>query len=343
MSFKDGWDALYLSMPKRIPHTEYISHRPFILELTGYDIENPAEVDYARSSLAKKLNYDFIWSTFSRDWGLPKTDMGRAKFTETEIPWESYYPFNSTDEVLSFKPLEIAQIPSLDELTREVENYYNNGLKLFPDAVFPGGFYCSVFTWNIVTFGWELFMLSVKEDMKKFEKILDQFTEITLHVAKAHVKAKIPVYLFHDDIVWASGPVFSPEWMKKYIFPRQKQIVDLLKTNNIKVIFCADGNFDMFIDDLIELGFDGFIFEPLTSLELLVKKCGKTHVLIGNIDSRILQDGNVANIRNEVKRCADLGRELPGYFFAVGNHIPYTVPITAVKCYLEAIEEFGVR
>jgi hypothetical protein len=188
MSYSDGWKAMNLQMPDRIPHTEYISHRPFIMELTGFDPENPDEAERANAELALKLNYDFIWSTFSRDWKMLRTDMGRAKFTETETPWESSYPFNSVDEVLAFNPLESAQIPSLDDLTEEVKTYYRNGLKLYPEAVFPGGFYNSVFTWSIVTFGWELFMLSVKEDMNRFEKILDQFTEITMLVADAHIR-----------------------------------------------------------------------------------------------------------------------------------------------------------
>ena len=44
-----------------------------------------------------------------------------------------------------------------------------------------------------------------------------------------------------------------------------------------------------------------------------------------------------------VRRCADLGRDCPGFFFAVGNHIPFTVPIPNVECYLEAIREYGRR
>jgi hypothetical protein len=44
-----------------------------------------------------------------------------------------------------------------------------------------------------------------------------------------------------------------------------------------------------------------------------------------------------------VKRCADLGKKCPGYFFAVGNHIPFSVPIENVEIYLDAIEEYGKR
>ena len=104
-----------------------------------------------------------------------------------------------------------------------------------------------------------------------------------------------------------------------------------------------DGNFDVFVDDLAVAGADGFIFEPLTDLEYIVERYGQTHVIIGNIDTRILQFGTPEEIRADVKRCAELGRDCPGYFFAVGNHIPYTVPIPNVECYLEAIEEYGRR
>ena len=66
-------------------------------------------------------------------------------------------------------------------------------------------------------------------------------------------------------------------------------------------------------------------------------------MLIGNIDTRILTFGKPEQIRAEVRRCAELGRPCPGYFFAVGNHIPYNVPIPAIECYLEAIETMGRR
>jgi len=343
MSYERGWQALHLEMPDRIPHTEYLTHRQFIIKVTGYDPEDPEQTDKAHAALAKALDYDFIWSTYSREWGLPRTDMGRAKYYETETPWKASYPFRSVEEVLAFNPLEVADLPSIEELTASVREYYERGRTLYPDAVFPGGFYNSVFTWNIITFGWELFMLAAKEDPRRFEEILDQFTEISMMIVEAHIRAEVPVFLCHDDIVWASGPVFSPAWMRKYIFPRLKRLWDPLREAGIKVLFCSDGNFTEFVDDLAEAGAEGFIFEPLTDLKYIVERYGQTHVIIGNIDSRVLQYGTPEDIRAEVKRCADLGRDCPGYFFAVGNHIPYTVPIASIECYLEAIEEYGRR
>ena len=343
MSFQRGWQAIHLEMPDYIPHTEYLTHRPFIMKVTGYDPEDESQKEQANAALAKALDYDFIWSVYDREWGLPKTDMGRAKYYETEIPWESSYPFKSVEEVLAFNPLDVADLPSLDELTADVRRYYEKGQTLYPEAVFPGGFYNSVFTWCIKTFGWELFMMAAKADPQRFEAILDQFTEISRMVVEAHIRAEIPIFLCHDDIVWAAGPVFSPAWMRRYIFPRLKRLWDPLREAGIKILFCSDGNFNEFVDDLAQAGAEGFIFEPLTDLRYIVERYGQTHVIIGNMDSRILQCGTPEQIRAEVKRCADLGRNCPGYFFAVGNHIPYTVPIPSIECYLEAIQEYGKR
>jgi hypothetical protein len=343
MSYERGWQALQLEKPDHIPHTEYLFHRAFIKKVTGHDLEDPSQAAQALSAIAKALDYDFIWSTYPREWGLPRTDMGRAKFYETEVPWPSSYAFESVEEVLAFDPSEAANLPSIDELSASVRKYYEWGQTAFPDAVFPGGFYNSVFTWNIITFGWELFMVAAKTDPARFDEILDQFTGISMMVVEAHIRAEVPVFLCHDDIVWASGPVFAPAWMREHIFPRLKRLWAPLREAGIKVLFCSDGNFDEFVDDVAAAGAEGFIFEPQTDLKCIVERYGRSHVVIGNIDTRILQYGSPDEIRAEVKRCADLGRDCPGYFFAVGNQIPYTVPIPSVECYLEAIRQYGRR
>jgi hypothetical protein len=343
MSYQRGWQAIHLKMPEHIPHTEYISHRQFIIKVTGFDPENPEEGGKAGPALARALDYDFIWSTYGREWNLPRTHMGRAKYYETETPYPSSYPFSTVDEVLAFDPLAAAELPSMEELTADVRRHYEEGQASHADALFPGGFYNSVFTWSIITFGWPLFMMAAMDDPERFERILDAFTEISAMVVEAHIRARVPVFLCHDDIVWAAGPSFSPAWMRRYVMPRLVRLWRPLREAGIKVLFCSDGNFDVFVDDLAQAGAQGFIFEPLTDLRYIVERYGQTHVIIGNIDSRILQMKGPAEIRAEVKRCADLGRDCPGYFFAVGNHIPYVVPIPNVECYLEAIAKYGRR
>ena len=42
MSYRRGMQAINLEMPERIPHTEYLSHRQFIIKITGIDAEDKA-------------------------------------------------------------------------------------------------------------------------------------------------------------------------------------------------------------------------------------------------------------------------------------------------------------
>jgi hypothetical protein len=342
MSYERGLQAINLEAPDHIPHTEYISHRQFTMQVTGIDPEGP-DGGKAGPALAKALDFDFIWSTFGYDFRLPSSHMGRAKYYETETPFHSYYAFETVEQVLAFDPVKAATLPSMEDLTQSVRQAWESGQAAYPDAVYPGGFFNTVFTWPIITFGWELFMEAAMDDPERFDEVLEGFTEISMMVVQAHVKAEVPIFLCHDDIVWASGTVFAPAWMRKYVFPRHRRLWQPLLQAGIKVLFCSDGNFDEYVDDLAQAGAQGFIFEPLTSLETIAERYGQTHVIVGNIDSRILQFGTPEAIRAEVKRCADAGRDCPGFFFAVGNHIPYTVPIPSVECYLDAIQEMGAR
>lgn len=344
MSLKRGLAAINLEMPDKVPHTEYISNRQFILKRTGLDIDDPAEAGSAAVTIARELDYDFIWSNFGYDWGLPSSWMGRARYSESESLREAEYPFKSVEEVLSFDPVAAAtRLPSLEDLTAAVRASWEGGCAAYPEAVFPGGFYNSVFTWSILTFGWDLFLEAAATDMDRFDRVMEGFFEITMMVVQAHVDAQIPIYLCHDDMVWASGTVFSPAWMRRYVFPRFTRMWTPLREAGIKVLFCSDGNFTEYIDDVAECGAQGFIFEPLTDLDYIVSRYGQTHVIIGNADCRELMTDNPERIRAEVKRCMDLGKPCPGFFMAVGNHIPYNIPVSAVECYLEAYEQMAPR
>ena len=77
--------------------------------------------------------------------------------------------------------------------------------------------------------------------------------------------------------------------------------------------------------------------------EELAEKYGKSKVIIGNIDTRILTFGTREQIFREVRRCTNIGRNCPGYFFAVGNHIPHNVPLKNTLYYLDLVKKLGRR
>ena len=127
-------------------------------------------------------------------------------------------------------------------------------------------------------------------------------------------------------IVWTAGPFVHPDFYREVIFPIYRELWKPLKATGKKVLFCSDGTVDMFIEDIAACGADGFIFEPSNNLDKIVRALGGTHMLAGSkVDCRTLAFGTWDQVKAEIDATLALTRGLPGFMFAVGNHIPANV------------------
>src|SRR5512136_1306606 len=188
-----------------------------------------------------------------------------------------------------------------------------------------------------------MLLLAAGTDPQRFGELANRYASWMQQYFDALAETAVPVVMVHDDIVWSSGPFIRPDWYRQYVFSNYKKYFAPLLDSGKKIIFTSDGNFDKFVDDIAQAGVHGFVFEPLTSLEHIVEKYGRTHVIIGNADTRILLSGTQAKIRAEVERCMALGRDCPGFFMAVGNHIPPNTPVENALTYNQVYEELCWR
>ena len=349
MSYQRGMAALQLEMPDRIPHTEYVSHYELVRHLTGLDPAEPQEREEAWRRFYLAADYDFLWN--SNDGPVPweergrTTDMGHAEWLEDGSDRRDTIvcPFQTVDEVLAFDAVEEYGLPDFDELVAYYEGCYQRSQNLHRELVFPGGYYKTLVSGCIQAFGWEMFLTAVGADPQGFERVLEGIFRLSEHHFRAWARTSTRAFICHDDMVWSQGAIFRPAWYRQHIFPRYKRLWQILHDAGKIVLFCSDGDFTQFIDDLAEAGADGFIFEPLTSLEYTIERYGRSKVIIGNVDTRVLTFGGREDIQTEVKRCVDLGRACPGYFLAVGNHIPANVPLDNALYYLDLVKEMGRR
>jgi hypothetical protein len=343
MSYERGWAALNLDMPDTIPHTEYCSNNALVHAVTGID---PRTDPSAWKRFFEITDYDLFWSVNDGPaWQGRTTSMGHAEFVEdgSDFNTDVHCPFETAEDVLSFDPVAEYGLPDVDERAKLFEERWTKSQADNPTGVFTGGYYKTMFSACIAAFGWDMFLGSAALDTERFGRVLEGFFRISRANFEAWAKTSAPVFICHDDIVWTSGPVFRPDWYREHIFPRYRELWGLLKDAGKIVLYCSDGNFDVFVDDIADAGADGFIFEPLTALEPIVEKYGKTKVIVGNVDCRALTFGSKADVKAEVDRCIALGRDCPGYFIAVGNHIPANVPVENGLYYLDLIREVGRR
>ena len=338
MSYKVGIDTIHLRPTDRLAHTEYCSNWALIRKVTGLD---PKTDKNAMRLFNDAWGIDFIWST--NDGPVPwqdrgrVTDMGHAEFLEDSSDKRNIKPcpFKDSEDVLSFDAVKEYGLPDMDELVNYYEKCYQDWKRNNPEQVFPGGYYKTLVSGAIDAFGWEMLLIAAAEK-DRFTKVLDSFFKLSLHYYKAWARTSIEVFICHDDMVWTQGPFIHPDFYRQIIFPYYKALWNVLKSVGKKVLFCSDGTWIEFIDDIAAAGADGFIFEPSNNLNIIVEKYGKTHVIVGSkVDCRTLTFGTKEKIKAELDDTLKLARSCPGFIFAVGNHIPSNVPVDNALFYFD--------
>lgn len=327
---------------ERLAHTEYCSNDALKRAVTGRDPRTDPTVD---KEFHDVWQYDFIWSVNdgARGWGeLGRiTDMGHAEFMEGGVDRRDtvYCPFKDVEEVYAFDAVQEYGLPDMDELVQHLDQAHQRMKAANPGQVCTGGYYKTVVSGAIQTFGWDM-LLEAAADQKRFEKVLDSFFQLTLQYAKAWSKTSIEAYIQHDDMVWTQGAFIHPDFYRSVIFPRYKKLWEPLREAGKIVLFCSDGDFTEFIDDIAAAGAQGFIFEPMTSLEYAVEKYGKTHVIASSkVDCRTLTFGKPEQIKHEVDETLRLARGCPGFMVAVGNHIASNVPVDNALYYFDYLSK----
>lgn len=354
MSFQDGWAAIHMEMPARIPRTEYSAdqHWDLVHAVTGIEVRfnSPQEVRRrASAAFMRAWNYDFFWSTLigHGEFGSMQTDMGHAEYAAGGVDRRDTVtcPFTDPEDVLRFDPWEAEELGEKDpkELARRFEEAYRRNCEAHDTGVNMTGTYVTLISGLIGLFGWDMLLLAAGTDQVRFGTMANRYASWVQQYYDALAETNVPVVMMHDDIVWASGPILRPAWYREYVFPNYKKYLAPLRDSGKRIMFCSDGNFNAFVDDIAEVGVHGFVFEPLTDLAPIVERYGQTHVIVGNADTRVLLSGSRAQIRAEVERCMSLGRDCPGFFMAVGNHIPPNTPVEAALYYNEVYEELSSR
>jgi len=349
LGYERGLSAIYLEDTDRVAQIEYISHTGLIRRVSGMNpFEAPA---YALAKTYERLDIDMVF--YTRQSYTPYAvarGQGTAQFVETESwsklfpsTWRTTFPVKSVEDVLGYEPIAEVGERSFDEIVDFFREEHSLTQRRFKTQLIPGGHYCTIFMWFVMTFGLEWTLRAAGHDPKRFEKLLNKFGEASMRDFRAWAQCDIKAFISHDDICMTEGPLFSPNWLRKHIFPWYKKLWKVLKDKGIRIIFCSDGDITPIVDDIADAGADGFILEPWCDLDYIAKKYGNSKVIMGNVDLKILTFKGREEAIREAKRCLSTAGHHPGYFINVTGSIPDNVPLENLEAYFKACRKYGRR
>ena len=341
MSAQTARDNIWLRPCSRWGHTEYSMeyHAPYLEKRLG--VSRDAADFHAR--VYEDLEYDLQWSTNDGvvDWSATgrTTDMGHAVYaadgSDQRSPAAS--PFTTPEEVWAFDAIDEYGLPESEEQVRAYEESMQAARSRCPNQLTTGGCYRTIVSGAIAAFGWEMLLLGAS-DPARMEKVFDSFFRRTLFNMEAWAQTSVEALIQHDDFVWTAGPFMHPDIYRQVIIPRYAELWRPVRDAGKKVLFCSDGDYTVFVDDLAEAGADGFIFEPCVDFGMMAERFGSSHCLVGSyVDCRDLTFGD----RDKVERDVDLTfaalEKCRGAIVAVGNHLPPNIPGSMLDLYYDRV------
>ncbi len=352
MSLQDGWAALHLDKPARVPRTEYSAHRHWDLVNavcnTAVTADSPRDKQAAASQAFKHAwGYAMDWATRidAKIFGDLRTDMGHAEYAAGggDKRVSTRCPFESVEQALSFDPAEAYGERDHAQLVADFEGHYRRQVESGADWVCMTGIYVTLVSGLLEIFGWDMLLMALGTDPQRFGEVTDRYADWIGQYFRALAEADVPAVMVHDDIVWTSGPFCRPDWYRQFVFPNHRRLIAPLIESGKRVLFTSDGDYTMFLDDVVASGVHALVMEPTTDLAAAAEAYGDRVALVGNVDTRILRAGDRARIRAEVQRCMDAAKHCPGFILAVGNHIPPNTPVEAALYYDEVYNELAGR
>ncbi|MCK5806547.1 MAG: hypothetical protein KAI66_27200, partial [Lentisphaeria bacterium] len=231
--------------PKRIPHWEHCSNPDAETYLTGIDYyEHPRLCRLKLAELYPQLCLAAPPTDEPKVRPEDQADQSKGRWGDSlRNYWQqdvASQRFGSMEEMLRFSPLEQGDFTGwnvvVDGDFRSEEIIYERYRKQYPaewgdqaptSSSASTSFYNTMFMWPMLVFGYENFLLLCMEP--EFDRIMEEFAEINRRVFRAFARLPVNFVVSHDDIVLSNGPVCSPAWMHKHIFPRYEEFWGILK------------------------------------------------------------------------------------------------------------------
>jgi len=199
--------------------------------------------------------------------------------------------------------------------------------------------------------GLERWYMDMVENLPFCEALLDKMLKYWIDYYNgfmAEVGDIIDVVMLGDDLAGQNGPLFSPDFYRKIVKPRQKKLVQHVKSlTKAKIWYHTCGSCIEYIPDLIDNGID--ILNPvqigLVNMEpkKLKEKFGKKLVFWGGaIDAQhILPFAKPDEIREHVRRNIEIFKPGGGYIFNNVHNIQIGVPPENIIALFDAAYDFG--
>ena len=193
---------------------------------------------------------------------------------------------------------------------------------------------------SILSMGIEnLSMFYADEDDTLF-KTVEMYTDWSCRMNRNLSELDFDFFWCFDDIAFTTSLLISPAMFREIFKAPMKKAADAIGR---PWIFHSDGNYELVMNDIIDLGAYGI--HPIEKSSMDTRKLkevyGNRLCLVGNVDiNYTLSSGSEQEVEEEVRQCMDLLGPGGGFIISDSNSIPDTCKPENIIAMAKAVEKY---
>jgi len=327
----------------RIPFFDTPLHPGFLRKLTGLDpFEHTAEA-VVRAMV--RLDIDMIMCGIPGPTGTRETDPNLYNV----LPLGEWRNRESgRRDIFNYDPVrERSDLPGMteDACVVEIRRRLSTDRDLVGGTALPIGYtFQTCVHFAAEDLDWETFLMACVLEEDRVDSLLDRFQAASEKVMRAHVRTDIEVMLSHEDLAAATGLLLSPDWIRRHLIPRYRELWRPFRERGIPLLFMSDGNYLEIASDIRQAGAEGFFLDrPCMELAAMAERCGRDAVHYTGPSPATVTTGTPADVTREVRELAEIARDLPRFFFHMPGGWVHTMPVANVQAFYDACCEYGSR
>jgi uroporphyrinogen decarboxylase len=313
--------------PDRVPFAELFHDHEIMMAIQGPPAGDDLDAAAAwRVKFWRDMGYDYV--SQGVDIGFPTQNIpadDTAALSRGQRGWvnESTGPITTWQEFESYPWPEVT--PAAFRSLEAVGRHLPDGMKAV--ATIPGG------PLENLTFlmGFEQFSYALADQPDLVAAIADRIRDVLRRVVENTASMDfVGAQWLNDDMGFKNGTLASPEVLREYVFPAQRDICAIAHRNGRPVLLHSCGKLDGIMDELI----DDIAIDAKHSFEDVIMpvweakaKWGKQVALLGGVDMDVLARGSEEQVRAYTRECVEKCAPGGGWALGSGNTVANYVPV----------------
>ncbi len=258
--------------------------------------------------------------------------------------WISKRPFNDIKGLEKNMP----NPPKYDEVKEWYEPVIRHIKEVYDqyDLVFVGGVEGPV-TDAYSYMDMELFAMTIYDAPELVSHVMDCTGKFSAYLSRVYAEnASAPILFMGEDICGSSGPIFSPDFLRRQALPRWRWIKDPVKKKGYKFLFHTDGRYGAALPIILEeLDADGLhpIERNGCNDIFKIREMYPDKLLFGNICCEVtLPLGNPHDVEDETLELIERLGPHGGVFIGSSSEVHELVPPENARKMYSTVHEYGV-